>query len=524
MNTFDCVVVGSGINSLVCSALLAMKGRSVCLLERNDRLGGCIRTDELTVPGFRHDALSGFHPLFITSPGYAQLKDALHANGLEYVNTERPTGVLMPDGRHFILRTSREENVKNMNMLRQGDGDRYAASMRELEHTAHLTFGLLGNQLWSRDVFWLLAKEVWRNGLHSLMAYFGRSMDTARDWLESSFQSDEVKACLAPWILHTGLGPEGMLSGHMNRLIAFTLEQAGMPIVRGGSDRLVEAFRNLIEARGGITVVNADVDHIITEGGTAKGVRAVDRTAYWARRAVICNVTPTQLYQRLLDAADVPAEVAAEARGYRYGRGDMQVHLALDEPPQWPHPELRNVAMLHLTPGLDGVSKAVNEADRGLLPETATIVVAQPTALDPSRAPAGKWILWIQLQELPRVIKGDAAGEITVPSDGRWNEEVRERYADRIIDRLVQHIPNLKQKILGRSVLSPADLERLNMNLVGGDPYSGSCALNQFMLWRPLRATRNHETPLRNLFHIGASTHPGPGLGGVSGFLVAQKL
>jgi phytoene dehydrogenase-like protein len=170
------------------------------------------------------------------------------------------------------------------------------------------------------------------------------------------------------------------------------------------------------------------------------------------------------------------------------------------------------------------VSKAVNEAERGLLPEAATVVVGQPTLSDPSRAPEGAAILWIQLQEMPSRIRGDAAGVIDTPPDGTWTEQVREAYADRIQARLGRHITNLDEALVGRSVYSPADLEGLNMNLVGGDPYSGACTLDQFLVWRPMAETQNHGTPLAGLYHIGASTHPGPGLGGGSGYMVAQEL
>ena len=115
---------------------------------------------------------------------------------------------------------------------------------------------------------------------------------------------------------------------------------------------------------------------------------------------------------------------------------------------------------MHVTPGLDGVSRAVNEAERGLLPAEATIVVGQPLTLDPSRAPDGKGMLWVQLQELPWRVKGDAAGELDV-GEGVWSERLRERYANRIQARLARHIPNLESSLLGRAVLSPADLERL---------------------------------------------------------------
>ena len=116
-------------------------------------------------------------------------------------------------------------------------------------------------------------------------------------------------------------------------------------------------------------------------------------------------------------------------------------------------PELGKVALLHLTPGLDGVSKAVNEAERGMLPAEPTICLGQPTAFDPSRAPDGKAILWLQLPEAPRHIKGDAAGEIAAPADGRWTEAVREAYADRIERILSRHIPDFASLVLGGAAI-----------------------------------------------------------------------
>ena len=90
---YDVVVVGSGINSLVCAALLAKAGRKVCVLERNDRLGGCIRTEEITLPGFKHEVFSAVHPLVVTSPAFAELQEDFLARGLEYCHGEYPTGV-----------------------------------------------------------------------------------------------------------------------------------------------------------------------------------------------------------------------------------------------------------------------------------------------------------------------------------------------------------------------------------------------------------------------------------------------
>lgn len=180
------------------------------------------------------------------------------------------------------------------------------------------------------------------------------------------------------------------------------------------------------------------------------------------------------------------------------------------------------MALIHLADGIDSVSRSANEAERGLLPAIPTICVGQPHRLDPSRAPAGKAILWLQIPDAPRVIKGDAAGSIA--TDGTWSEATREAFADRIEAILAQHIKDFDQIRLARTALSPADLARMNVNLVGGDPYGGACTLDQFFLFRPFAHSTNGSGALRGLIHIGASTHPGPGLGGGSGFLAAKRL
>lgn len=525
-DTWDVVIVGSGINALVCAALLAKAGRKVCVLERNDVAGGCIRTEALTAPGFIHDTLSTLYPLFVTTPHFAALEGPLAANGARFVNSDTPTAVLLPDGRSLILRRDRAANIAALEACAPGDGAAYDRAMGGIINGAPLIFGLLGGDVWSWQTARLLLAQARIRGVRGLIRFFGEAMRPSRDWLAADFKSDEAKALLAPWVLHVGLGPDAPLSAMMNALVVFTLEAAGSPMIEGGSARIVEAFTRLIEQGGGTVRTGADVTGIEVERGVATGVTLADGGRVTARQAVVAGVTPTQLYGQLLPAAATPPEVRSDAAAFRYGRGEMQVHLALSEPPQWPNPELAKVAMLHITAGPEAVSRAVNEAERGLLPAEATIVVAQPVALDPSRAPEGGWIFWIQLQELPRDgdLKGDALGEIEVPADGHWSDAVRDAYADRIVERLCALIPNLRASIVGRHVISPADLARLNVNLVGGDPYSGACSIDQFMLWRPSPTGRSHETPVKRLHHIGASTHPGPGLGGVSGALVARAL
>ena len=198
----------------------------------------------------------------------------------------------------------------------------------------------------------------------------------------------------------------------------------------------------------------------------------------------------------------------------------MQIHFALSEPPQWEEASGlgRKNEIVHLTPGLDGISPAVNEAERGLLPSGGN--GRRRAAADDGRvaaAPEGKDLLWIQLQELPWRVKGDAAGEFDV-GDGSWTDGLRERYADRIQKRLARHIPNLESSILGRTCLSPADLQAANVNLVHGDPYGGSLALDQSFLWRARR-----RTPVAN--GCGTSARrPIPGRGSAAGRARSWRL
>jgi phytoene dehydrogenase-like protein len=519
----DHLIVGSGINALVCAAVLAGKGAKVLVLERNDRIGGCIRTEEVTAPGFVHDVMATTFVLFITSPGYAALAADLGRHGLEFCNTDTPTGVLRPDGSHLVQRMDQKANIAAFNAIQPRDGDRYGSDVGEIGQNAGLLFALLGGSLWAYPTFKLLAREAWKRGPRGLAAFLGNALVPARGWLECSYQSELSRALWAPWVLHAGLGPEDAFSGQIAKVIAFALEAAGAPIVKGGARNLLAAFEALIKERGGEIRTGADVAAIVQKDGRATGVRLASGEEISAKKSVICSVTPTQLYERLLGGATLQKDPDA-LRNYRYGKGNFQIHYALNKPPAWRGEGLGKVALLHLTRGLDGVSKAANEAVRGMLPEVPTICVGQPTSLDPSRCPEGKAILWLQLPEAPRHINGDAAGKLAAPADGKWNDELREAYADRVEAILANHIDGFRDSIIARRAYSPADLEAMNINLVGGDPYGGSSTIDQAFLWRPFKGSVNHETHVKGLYHIGASTHPGAGLGGGSGFLVAQRL
>jgi phytoene dehydrogenase-like protein len=528
MADFDYIIVGSGINALVAAAMLGKKGKRALVLERSDRAGGCLLSGEITAPGFVHDVMATTMVLFLTSPAYGALAKDLEARGLEFAHADLPTGVLRPDGSSVILSKDRQRNIATLEALAAGDGQAFDREMNLLGADAAFLFSLLGGALWSGTTFKTIARQGWSKGLRKLAAWFGTALTPARGYLETTYASEATRALWAPWVLHCGLAPESAYSAEMLKVIGFAIELAGCPIVKGGAGNLVGAFERLITDQGGDIRTGTDVAGILAgPRDRAAGVRLATGETIGATAGVVCSMTPHQLYRRLL--ADwpqpMPADVSEGVKGYRYGKGNMQIHYALSAPPRWKgDPDLAKVALLHLTAGLDGVSRAANECERGLLPAEPTVCVGQPASFDPTRTPDGQSILWLQLPEAPRFIKGDAAGEIPAPADRRWTVEIRERYADRVEAMLARHIENFAEIKLARRVHSPHDLEAMNMNLVGGDPYGGFCGIDQFFLWRPFKSSVNHRTHVEGLYHIGASTHPGPGLAGGSGFLLASSL
>src|SRR3954471_19285154 len=285
---FDAVIVGSGVNSLTCAALLARAEWRVCVLERNDWFGGAIKTEELTEPGFLHDTFSAWHPLWVGGAAHAEFGDELAARGLEYLNTELPTATAFPDGGSaFLLRTPGENE--------QELGPEWPGVLERFLPNADLAFGVLSTELWSPGGLALGAKAVRRLGRAGALAFLGEALESSRDWLETTFASERAHGVLAPWVLHTGLGPDQATSGFMTQVIAVAVQEGGMPVPRGGGAKLADALVQLIRDHGGVCETDRDVERVLVRSGRAVGVRAGGETIE-ASRAVVASVTPTQLY------------------------------------------------------------------------------------------------------------------------------------------------------------------------------------------------------------------------------------
>lgn len=516
----DAIVIGSGINGLVAAAELARAGWSVTLLDRNPDIGGFIATEERTLPGYLHDTFSSWHPLFVTGAAYASLGALLHEHGLTYRNTDDlVTASIADDGMVTVAHRDPERTAAEFSHA--PDRQAYLDMLRRLGADIGPIGGLMGSELRSAALFRHAVGLVRRGGRRGAEHWLRAAVTSGRGYARRDFRGPEVDHLYAPWLLHAGLSPDHASGGLMIPLLAGTLHGAGLPVVADGAGQFLAAFRSVLDSLGVRVRTGVDVERILVEGGRAVGVLAAGRTLR-ARRAVLASVTPTALYGELLPASAVNGAVRAEAASFRYGRAEMQVHVALSRPLGWRDPRLSQVPLIHVTDGSASTGIACAEAEAGLLPSRPTVVVGQQYVLDPGRVPAGAAALWLQLQEVPFAPRGDAAGRLDT-TDG-WTPALAKGYANRVLERIAAHAPDLHAVVRAVDVVTPADLAAYNPNAVLGDPYGGSGELDQSYLWRPLASVGRHATPVRGLWQIGASTHPGPGLSGGSGHLVASTL
>lgn len=518
------VVIGAGINGLVAAVELARAGRQVTLVERGDRVGGFIAAAERTLPGFVHDVFSSWHPLFVSGAAYALLGPQLHDAGLTYLNTEdavtASTATVAGERRTVVAYRDPEQTAEQFTSA--ADRAAYLRMLAEFGQRAELVFGALGAELASnRTVAALAWRAVAGRRRVPVEALVRDSLTSGRGFLRRTFEGWEVDALWAPWLLHSGLGPDHATGGLMVPVFAGAIHQFGLPVVEGGAGRFVSAFESLLTAAGVEIRTGVTAEEILLDAGRAVGVRtsAGDISA----DVVVASVSPQALYGQLLRASsEVEAQRAGAAR-YRSGRGAAQLHVALATPVEWVDEVLRDVPLVHLSDGSGSTGIACAQAEAGLLPAVPTVVVGQQSLLDPSRAPAGKATLWLQLQEVPFAPVGDAAGEIDVR--GGWGREaLRTAFVQRVFDRIEAAAPGFRRSVLAWDLLAPPDLLAANPNAVAGDPYGGSAELDQNLRWRPFPGAAHHRTVVPGVWHIGASTHPGPGLGGGSGHLAAQQI
>ncbi len=517
--TYDAIIIGAGHNGLAAGVHLASKGWRIGVFEQADQPGGAIKTAEITRPGFRHDLYAMNLSLFAGSPFFAAHKAALVRNGLAFVPAGDCFATAFPDGTWLGVSQDLELTASRIAALSPQDAQAWRDMVAAFAADAPHVFALLAAPLPSRAAMRALWQAYRARGAAGLSGLARLVLSSPRDFLDRHFHSAKLKAMMAVWGLHLDFPPDAAGGALFPYLESMANQSFGMVIGQGGADTVVAASAATLKEYGGELHLCSPVGEVICSRGKARGVRLADGRTVMARRGVIANVHPKNLFGTLLkgDHAASRAKVA----GFRAGPGTMMIHYALSEQPGWAAGEaLKRFAYVHLAPDLATMSHVYDQAMAGLLPETPVLVVGQPTALDPSRAPAGQHILWVQVRVLPSKILADAAGEI---DETNWSL-AKERYADRVQALIERYAPGFGKTVLGRAVASPGDLERENANLVGGDSLSGSHHLDQNFIFRPVFGWSRYKTPIGKLHLVGASTWPGAGVGAGSGFILAKML
>ncbi|MGE3305172.1 MAG: phytoene desaturase family protein [Rhizobiaceae bacterium] len=521
MGEYDAILIGAGHNGLACAAHLARKGWKVAVFERNQVIGGAVQTRELTLPGFSHDLAAMNLSLFAGSAFHRKYANELKSAGLEFAPVADCFASAFPDGRWFGVSIDIEKTTARLAAFSPADADAWRRLVAAFPAEAEHIFRLLGSPMGVLPLAGF-AWKLWRKkGFSGLQDTVRLLLSSPRAWLDENFESPQVKATLAAWGMHLDFAPDIGGGAVFPYLESMANQSFGMVLGKGGADTMIKALAGMVESAGGTIVAGADVAEILTEGGKATGIRLASGETHLARRAVIAGVAPGALPARLLRNGSGDAGFDAAMKTFRHAPGTMMIHLALDDLPQWAAgEELRSFAYVHLAPTLEAMAAVYQQATAGMLPAEPVLVVGQPTAVDPTRAPPGKHVLWVQVRMLPATISGDAAGKI---APAHW-DAVKEQYADRVLDIIERYAPGLRGKVLGRSVFSPLDLERENPNLVGGDQICGSHHLSQNFLFRPARGHARWNTPVDRLHLVGAATWPGAGTGAGSGFLLAQQI
>ncbi|CAB4797220.1 unannotated protein [freshwater metagenome] len=518
----DAIIVGSGINGLSAAALMGSKGKKTLVLEQADAFGGAIRTQEVTLPGFYHDLFATNLSLFAGGGVMAALKSELIAHGLEFVPSSKPYCSVFPDGKMIGVVMDRNQTELNIAAVAPQDVQAWKLLTAKLGVLAPHLFPLLGAELPSVAAVKILIR-AWRVlGTSQLLDLVRMLLQSSRAFTDEHFQSPEMKALAATWGMHLDYGPDISGGALFSFLESIGGQEFGMVLGKGGAKVLVDALCAVINTQGGELRSNTRVEEILIENGRAVGVRTSTGEIIKAR-AVIANVNPA-LMPNLLAGKEVSGTENApeieKLKDFRPGLATMMIHLAMDQLPQWVNEDARSFNYVHIAPYVDEMALTYAHAAAGKLPTNPTLVIGQPTVSDPSRAPEGKHILWIQVRVLPLEITGDSAGSI----DGKTWDEIAEVYADRIINNLESYAPGIKSHILARKVLSPSDLERYNPNLIKGDSLGGSHHPAQFFFLRPMPQWIRHRTPIKNLYLCGSGTWPGGGVGGGSGLMVAKLL
>ncbi|MFE6754152.1 phytoene desaturase family protein [Streptomyces sp. NPDC057684] len=460
----DAVVVGAGPNGLTAAVELARRGLSVAVFEARDTVGGGARTEELTLPGFRHDPCSAAHPLGINSPAFRDMP--LDRYGLEWLHAELPMAHPFPDGSAAVLSRSVAETAASF-------GPHDAGTYRRLVAPFLPKWDAL-----ARDFMALPLTTLPRDPL--TLARFGLVGLPSSTWLMRRFRDDRARALFSGLVAHAIAPLGGLGTGAVGLVFALAGHARGWPVARGGSQSISDALTAYLKDLGGAVHTNYEI-------------KRLDDLP--PARAYIFDTSPTAL-------ARIAGLGSYYAR-FRYGASVFKLDYALDGPVPWTAKEARSAGTVQVGPGSRDIAAALRAASReGRAPDKPFLITVQPSVMDPSRAPAGKHVFW-------------AYGHVPSGWDGDLTDAV-----ERQLERFA---PGFRDRILARATAGPPELAARNANYVGGDIACGAVSGLQLLL-RPKLSLSPYTTPHPAVFICSSASPPGPGVHGMSGHNAAKAV
>ena len=463
--SYDAIVIGSGPNGLCAAIELARAGRSVLVREGAATVGGSCRSAELTLPGFVHDVCSTVQGLAVASPIMRSIP--LEAHGVALVHPPAPAAHPLDDGTAVVLERSVDQTADSLG----ADAAGYRKLMtRVVENWDELVPELLGPLRPPRHPF--------------LMAGFGmRAIRSARAVAEAFFKGQPARALFGGMAAHSVAPLEYATTAAYGLVLGASAHAGGWPVVRGGSQRLADGLAAYLRSIGGTIETSAPVG-------------SVDELP--VARAVLCDVSPRQLLK--LAGHRFPAGYRRRLEKFRAGPGVFTIDWALDTPIPWTAPGCARAGTVHLGGTFDELADAERAPWRGEHSPRPYVLLVQQTPWDPSRAPAGKHTAWAYCH-----VPNGSDVDMTRP----------------IEDQVERFAPGFRDRVLARSTMNCAAMERHNPNLVGGDITGGANLLSQ-LFTRPVARINPYTTPVDNLFICSASTPPGGGVHGMCGYWAAR--
>ncbi len=519
---YDALIVGGGHNGLTCACYLAGAGLKVRVLERRPVVGGAAVTEEF-FPGFRNST-AAYTVSLLHSKVIRELKLAEH--GLKIVS--RPIANFLPfqDGRYFKVGSLAATQAE---LARFSERDaarlpeyyamlgRIGVVLRELmlETPPNLGGG-------ARDVLaaFKAGNLMRRLDMTARRDFLDLLAKSAGDLLDAWFESDPIKAAFG-FDAVVGNYASPYTPGSAYVLLHHVIgevngERGAWGHAMGGMGSITQAMAREAERRGVEITTSCEVVKVCVDDRGAQGVQLSDGRVMEAK-CVVANVNPKLLFLKLMDENTLEAEFLQRIRGYKCASATFRMNVALSELPDFTclpgrHLQEHHQSGIIIAPSLAYMEQAYFDARTYGCSRAPIVEMLIPSTVDDTLAPRGSHVASLFCQHFAPELPGGL----------NW-DGIREDAADHVIDTVTRYAPNFKGAVLGRSILSPLDLER-EFGLTGGDIFHGALTLDQLWNARPVLGYADYRAPVKALYLCGAGTHPGGGVSGMPGHNAAREI